>query len=372
MNGKIIALVTLLTLTPLLSSCGAVRTYYADLKYEEEKNDMGEPDAHSDKFMYELADRFGLMALFADVAYRDDLRTLSKTYGEDGYLISEVLISDTLDSACDYLDSEEPLPSYGMPSSTDPSTKDVGYWARWRGSDSIASSPCFNEEGLFYETYVYYSPEAQNRRPEEAVIAFRGTENEGAQLWLDWRTNLTGAFGFEPRQYELASTLVPEVIAALKAENPDVKIFTTGHSLGGGLAQQAGYLSKDVLEVFTFNTSPVTNWTSLARRGEVRNQFPVFHRVYNGGEVLGGLRDITTLFTKARYNRHDIGIQVQPKDLIAGHSMTLISCHFACLIERQGDTAAHQLTPTYIAQELIGEAKHCQGYVDLGECALRQ
>lgn len=83
-------------------------------------------------------------------------------------------------------------------------------------------------------------------------------------------------------------------------------IHAVGHSLGGGLAQQAGYLSKKIKEVYTFNTSPVTNWTHLRLRGLVRNGYPIIHRIYNSGEGLSGIRATATAATTARHGLHDI------------------------------------------------------------------
>lgn len=364
---KTIVGTTLACLLVLASSCGAIRTKYADLTYDSNGNDDSTPDFRDDRFLYEIADQFGLMAHFSHVAYRDDLLTKEKEYTATGEIESEKVMEENFESACDYLKPGTPLPDYGMPylSSSDASGTD-GQWSRWRGNKEVESEPCYNKKGLFYETYVYTT----NDEIQEAVIAFRGTENNGDQFWHDWRSNLASFFGFEPEQYKIASETIPKVIQALKQANPNVTIYATGHSLGGGLAQQAGYLSKDIREVFTFNTSPVTNWTSLALDGNVKNKYPIIHRMYNGGEVLGGIRSVTTLFTEARYGRHDIGVQVKPKKLIAGHSMTLLSCHLACLIENSGTVAQHNYTPAFIRNELITEDGVCTGYVDLGKCDL--
>jgi hypothetical protein len=356
-----------IALVLLVSSCGIVKTQYADWTYKGRGNDERTPEFKDDAYLYELADRFGLMALFAHVSYRDDLLKKDREFTKTGELKYEKIVEANYESACDYLQPDTPLPTHGMPYflSSDASFS-TGRWSRWRGSNKIESEPCYNHEGLFYETYVYISA----NKIQEAVIAFRGTENNGAQFWHDWRSNLASFFGFEPEQYKIASKNIPKVIRALKETSPDIRIYATGHSLGGGLAQQAGYLSRDIKEVFTFNTSPVTNWTRLALDGNVENAYPIIHRIYNGGEVLGGIRSVSTLFTKARYGRHDIGIQVKPKQLIAGHSMTLLSCHLACLIEDSDESARHHFSPNYIRSELMVEGGVCTGYVDFGKCNL--
>jgi hypothetical protein len=347
-----------ISLVLLVSSCGIVKAKYADLTYYDskingKKNDALPADYKEDVYLYELADRFGLMALFADVVYRNDLLKKERNY----------------ESACDYLKPDTPLPKHGMPyfKSSDTSFS-TGHWSRWRGSNEIESEPCYVNEGLFYETYVYTS----DNKIQEAVIAFRGTENNGSQFWHDWRSNLASIFGFEPEQYKIASVNILKVIRALKEASPDIRIYATGHSLGGGLAQQAGYLSRDIKEVFTFNTSPVTNWDSLALKGDIKNAYPIIHRIYNGGEVLGGIRSVTTLFNTARYGRHDIGVQVNSKQLITGHSIKLLSCHLACLIEDSNKTARHHLSPNYIRNELMVKDGVCRGYIELKNCNLRK
>jgi hypothetical protein len=184
----------------LLAFCGVFKTQYASWMYESFGNDIIKPDFRDDTFLYDLADRFGLMAHLAQVVYRDDLQ---------GHL----------ESACSYLSPEIELPEYGMPelSSSDASlsgeTEKVGRWSRWRGSKNVTSAPCYNRNGLFYETYVYIA----GSTIVEAVIAFRGTENSGSQFWQDWSTNLANSFGIEPKQYEIAAGEIPSVIAALKS-----------------------------------------------------------------------------------------------------------------------------------------------------------
>lgn len=387
-NNIIIAAIIFVSI--FIGSCGALKTKYADLTYEEKKkdnklNDKSDHDFQKDLFAYELADRFGLMAHFADVVYRDDLIEKKQIYSEKRKLTNVILIKDKTDLACEYLKPDIEAAIEGMPFITAADGSVAGRWVRWKGNKNVESEPCFDKQGLFYETYVFPS-----QGPiEEAVIAFRGTENRGKQFWYDWTTNISNLFGFEPKQYEIAAEKIPKVIKALKEGNKHIKIYATGHSLGGGLAQQAGYLSKDIKEVFTFNTSPVTNWTNLALRGDVGNAYPIIHRIYNGGEALGGIRSITTLFNNTRYGRHDIGIQVGPKELVAGHSMRLLKCHLACLIEQRGEdgndnpsiNAEHYFSTTYIRNELIpsmfnkqsrtyDKDKDCNGYVFQGDCEL--
>jgi hypothetical protein len=299
-----------------MSGCGAFVTWHASQSKFDEINSTTRANDSEDPFLVEVAHRFGLMALLAEVVYRRDL----KDSEEDG-------------RGCRYLEGKQASEyelSFGMPQSG----KARGRWSRWAPPAQPGSAkPCFDEFGLYYETYIY---EDVDGKIEEAVIAFRGTENRQGQYFYDWSANVTAALGFEPRQHALVRKHVPKLVEQLlgrfEADGRTAKVYATGHSLGGGLAQEAGYLRPEVKEVFTFNTSPVTNWSHLRLEGTVKNGYPIIHRVYHGGEFLETPRFISTSFTSARYGRHDIGLQFTQRRSVSGHSMSIIACNFAELI----------------------------------------
>jgi len=295
----IMPLVILLTIS--LTGCGPLVTFVADFSMFDKKNDMQGHPLAEDEFAKSIAKKFGLMALFSETAYRRNV-----TKGQ---------------KACN---SEDP---FGMPL---PEDENGPRWSRYRAAGEVKA--CVNEAGLFYETYVY----GVNGQYTEAVIAFRGTED-----WEDWPANLSAAFGFQPKQYKLARGYVPRLIESLTDANAGIKIYAVGHSLGGGLAQQAGYLSKGISEVITFNPSPVTNWSYLRMGGDVENNYPIIYRVFHNGEILEKVRFISTSFTKTRYGRYDIGIQLTAKSSIKGHSMSIFACSFAGLIALDESGADH-------------------------------
>ncbi|WP_418317914.1 DUF6792 domain-containing protein [Piscinibacter sakaiensis] len=327
-----------LLLAAALSGCGAALTYYASLPQNDAGNDLSEPSLASDVFLTEMAREFGLMALFADVVYRRDIPADRR-----------------IGSGCNYLGGDDAkVPSFGMPHGG----PQDGRWKRWNPKiDGV--QPCFDASGLYYETYVFEDGDGKLR---QAVIAFRGTENRGSQFFYDWSSNLTAFLGFEPNQYTLVRERLPAILAALsarfRADGTPPLIHATGHSLGGGLAQQAGYMSKDVAAVYTFNTSPVTNWSHLRLDGGIGNAYPIFHRVYHGGEILEKIRFISTSFTDARYGRHDIGLQLAPRRAFGGHSMKIISCEFANLIAAQDphQPARHHYPLSFIEQVVLNPA----------------
>lgn len=97
-----------------------------------------------------------------------------------------------------------------------------------------------------------------------AAIVFRGT----SQL-LDWCSN-TRAISLDPcdfraDQYLYVGALVDEILEGLYDEwGPDRYVFAVGHSLGGGLAELAGYTSY-ISKVFVFDGSPERG-EDIARR----------------------------------------------------------------------------------------------------------
>lgn len=325
-----------------LTGCGPLLTLYASHEGFDRKDGKTVAPLKDDEIVQAMADKFGLMALFAHVSYRQDLKSKQER-----------------NSACKSTQHPE-NDDYGMPKSNETD----GKWMR-----SYLPNACINESGLFYETYIYKNGTSPI---EEAVISFRGTENTVGQLLKDWTTNASAAFGIQPKQYELASNYLPDLIIALKSQNPDIKIYAVGHSLGGGLAQQAGYQFRDIRKVFTFNTSPVTNWTYLRFRGKVENEYPTIYRIYHGGEFLEKLRFFTTSFTSTSFRRYDLGIQFQPRSNIGGHSMEILACGFAALIvsdttnQHNQKDAAHYYGRKFAREEIFGKNKICSpGYKDM-------
>jgi hypothetical protein len=247
--------------------------------------------------------------------------------------------------SCAYLDTGLD-DRYGMPISDDGS----GRWMRWKAPNACIDDP---GRGLFYETYVF---QAAHGTVEEAVIAFRGTENTKDQFLRDWKTNLAALFGVEPAQYRVARAKLPAVIEGLRSANPKIVIHAVGHSLGGGLAQQAGYMFPEIARVVTFNTSPVTNWTQLMFDSAVRDRYPLIYRLYHGGEILEKVRFVTTSLTATRFNRYDVSLQFAEKSPVSGHSMDIIACRLAEILGEAPDAgdAGHHYGRKYIREEVLG------------------
>lgn len=102
-------------------------------------------------------------------------------------------------------------------------------------------------------------------------------------------------------QYDLVRTLAPYVEKHAKNAFPsknirDIRVIATGHSLGGGLAQQAGYAGEDIKTVFAFDSSSVTGFYDVEEGILEKAKFGMrVYRLNERGEILQYLRGIMSL-----------------------------------------------------------------------------
>lgn len=286
-----------------------------------------------------LSRKFAVMALFAQTSYRKEILDKKRDDHACDYLTNPTLTVQ--DSTGDHL-----ITHYQMPRESD----EAG-WERW-----VNSGACYSRHGLFFETYIH---RAQNNTVDEAVIAIRGTENSSTQWKGDWMSNASGAFPTRNNEYNDAKYLIPPVIAALGNHFKDVKIYLSGHSLGGGIAQEIAYLidaeKHPLVATYTFNTSPVTYWTQLGKE-EIKNEYPVIHRAYMNGEGLQYLRKLTKLFNTPRYSRTDYEFNFYRAGAVKTHDMAHLLCGFA---KRIGEEGAEHYYSGASARDTLGDGVLC-------------
>lgn len=300
----------------LLIACGAVVTPVAYLAHKDRIN---APVLGQDPFIQEVAARFGFMAVLSEmVYYRAPFRT---------------------DTPCQRnADLAPPLPKTSQ-----------GTWERAVNRPGV--NFCLDDpSGIFYETFFFSSPDDEIL---EAIIVFRGTEGPSLR---DWIANLSNVTGVEPLQYRRSLQELERLFAELeKPQYRGVSIYAAGHSLGGGLAQQAGYRFKQIKAVYAFNSSPVTNWSWMAINDEITQDWPVIYRLFHTGEALDPLRNAATAVTITRFNRYDIGIQLQQKSRIGGHAMDIIACGLAKIVaEAEISDSAHHYPIDYARHDVYG------------------
>ena len=127
------------------------------------------------------------------------------------------------------------------------------------------------------------------------LIVFRGTD---ARQLGDWFSNFRWITRFIPfvwDQYDQVRMLIPQLVDHLRHIHQhygeEITIMCAGHSLGGGLGQQAAYASNCVKEVYAFAPSVVTGFFSVKKKVlDISVQGMEIYRIYEKGEVLSLLR----------------------------------------------------------------------------------
>jgi len=150
----------------------------------------------------------------------------------------------------------------------------------------------------------------ERAEPAAIAVTFGGTVFNNR---ADWRANFRWfipgkrdeytdvvqrfAPAFRDELNRLSRTMDPRQLA-------QVDLYSTGHSLGGGLAQQFAYSLPDdcvkrVKKVYAFDPSPVTGFYSVDEKlRDLNKKGLLIDRIYERGEVLALLRSLTSLFNK--------------------------------------------------------------------------
>ena len=178
----------------------------------------------------------------------------------------------------------------------------------------------------------------ERESPAAVAVTFGGTLFYN---WRDWQANLRWFIPTHEDQYtEIVERVGPAVVEELgrrgNGSRRQATIYSTGHSLGGGLAQQFAYAlplaaARTVTAAYVFDPSPVTGFHSVAEEIRDRNRTGLkIHRIYERGEILAALRLGIGLFyppsrtapeiTNIRYDL------VDRNNPLAGHSITDLAC----------------------------------------------
>jgi hypothetical protein len=198
---------------------------------------------------------------------------------------------------------------------------------------------------------VHLRVEVWSSEPEKAVIvAFGGTEFRNLS---DWRANLRWFIPIRNDEYSVLTEIYVhrfvdnyKRLGAQPEFNflPEASLYSTGHSLGGGLAQAFAYaLPLDpqvprVRKVYAFDPTPVTSFTSIDRETRNTNRMGLkIDRIYERREILAILRSITSFFhvppasdPTVRQIRYNLFPTI---NVVHGHSMS----ELAALLWRTAD-----------------------------------
>jgi hypothetical protein len=229
-------------------------------------------------------------------------------------------------------------------------------WRQWPNDSFLGHelSERFHAYHLRVEVWERPSPPA-------VAITFGGTVFRNK---MDWRANLRWFIPGHVDEYSLtqiqfARAFAHECIRRNKLGQPvSAHLYSTGHSLGGGLAQQFAYaLPNDpgvprVEKVYAFDPSPVTGFFSVDRKARDINRASLkIDRIYERGEILAIARSFTSLFWKPSDRAPEIrGVRYSLFNTcnpIAGHSMKMLAgkLEAAARPSRQRKTSA--ATPSW-------------------------
>jgi len=165
-------------------------------------------------------------------------------------------------------------------------------WKEIRNTDWIP--PCEDDVGLYFRVW-----ERRYQDGKEVTISFRGTW--GFRDWVYGNAHWLTRFLPMDDQYSRAREAAAKIFQYYEGEsNKGLRYYTTGHSLGGGLAQHILYTNpKRIVQAITFDPSSVTGFADqsidsriagCACDESVADGEPRIYRVYDAYEILANLR----------------------------------------------------------------------------------
>jgi hypothetical protein len=207
-------------------------------------------------------------------------------------------------------------------------------WKKWQ-NDAFLS----DELRKRFDTYHLRVEVWERQTPAAVAVAFGGTVFRNKMDWLaNLRWFMPGPVDeYTLTQIQFAKAFADECIKRHQLGRPvSAHLYSTGHSLGGGLAQQFAYALPDVPnlprveKVYAFDPSPVTGFFSVDKKvREINRASLKIDRIYERGEILAIARSLTSLFWRPppaapeiRGVRYNLFYTCNP---IAGHSMKMLA-----------------------------------------------
>src|ERR1700732_1226062 len=180
----------------------------------------------------------------------------------------------------------------------DSTLRDMG-WCKWEGFPKGKEKEAFDAVHLRVQAW-------SNLKSKKVAVAFGGTVARNPK---DWVSDIRWFIPHHNDQYtRIVDTLGTAFIAEYSTGHancevsPNYELFSTGHSLGGGLAQEFAYSLPindtvgPVKKVYAFDPSPVTGYYSVKEPVRDHNKKSLaIDRIYERGEILAIFRSLINL-----------------------------------------------------------------------------
>ena len=255
----------------------------------------------------------------------------------DFALLSQVAYEESLPA-----EKKEPVKSFAEAAAA---VKTAG-WELWPDFPTSELLTKFTTSHLRVKVWGNYKRNA-------VAVAFGGTVFNSGK---DWKSNLRWfTFKHQDEYTQLVELFIPEFIKQFKllSQKPEwnflqhATLCATGHSLGGGLAQELAYaLTLDstvprITEVYAFDPSPVTGYFSVPADIRDKNKLTLTtDRIYERGEILALARSLVSLIvppSKEEPRVWQYRYNLFSRSPITGHSISELAL-------RLGDAAAGKLS----------------------------
>ena len=213
-------------------------------------------------------------------------------------------------------------------------TKQWPAWTRTTIPDLELPGNCEDGIGMMYNVW-----EREENARTYVVIAFRGTSGFNDYV----HGNFWWFLRFLPNQYDGARQAADKIIKAYEdrekaaGRKPPI-VLTTGHSLGGGLAQHVLYTHpRQVLQAIVFDPSPVTAYWAASKADQIAGcdcdaagKLPEpesrILRVYHSYELLSDVRWFHKVFFKPERHVQELRFPYKSGlNPIARHSMKTLA-----------------------------------------------
>lgn len=216
-------------------------------------------------------------------------------------------------------------------------------------------SACEDDTGLYYRVWKKESDEKI-----QVVTSLRGTNEIKDWLYgnLHW---ITQYLPIED-QYSTTRKIMQKVFAHFVESDQPIQFFTTGHSLGGGLAQHILYsYPTKITQAIAFDPSSATGYVkqpienqlascecdSSDLNGEAR-----IYRIYDAYEILANMRIFHKIFFNPERHIQEIRFPNQ-----ASHSMSGLTTYMFDQTKLKSPSA--YTNPWYAGRGYFDDSKKC-------------